>query len=215
MGKNKRTRNGSISADWGWQDWVIIQFFFCSWFAVTQTLSQGDGSEQDSRQYPDEDAAQGRLVLFIISVLEEPRGHNHHQYHQIITLGEHKCLAAVMWHSWHQVWHRAGSRHQVQLSDSAYPTPTLSLPWLLSQLPRPFGPQAPVLWQYLHTQSANVTYPSSPPVKLHLHKPAFVSDDSPVFSLYLSTCRLILQSLSGQPQSRRQNQMLRHALNAN
>jgi len=98
--------------------------------------------------------------------------------------------------------------HQVQLSDSAYSTSPLSFPSLLSQLPRLFGPQAPVQLQCLHTQSANVTYPSPPPAKLHLHKPAFVSDDSPVFSLYLSTCRLILQSLSGQPQSKRQNQML-------
>lgn len=162
-----------------------------------------------------EDAAQSRLALFIISVLEEPRGHNQHQHNQIMTWRSINALQQCCGTAGIRCGTRAESGHQVHLTDSAYPTSSLSFPSLLSQLPRPFGPQAPVQLQYVHTQSANVTYPSPPPVKLHLHKPAFASDDSPVFSLYLSTCRLTLQSLSGQPQSKRQNQMLWHALNAN
>lgn len=110
---------------------------------------------------------------------------------------------------------RAEIGQQVQLTGAAQPTSPLSFPSPPSLLPRPFGPEAPVQLQHFHIEPAIVTYLSPPPVKFHLHKPAFVSDDSPVFSLYLSTCRLILQSLSGQPQSKRQNLILWCALNVN
>lgn len=82
---------------------------------------------------------------------------------------------------------------------------------VLSQLPRqlpsPSGAGA--------TSACYETSPSPPPVRLHLHKPAFLCDNSPVFSLYLSTCLLTFQPLSGQARSRRQEQLLWHALNAN
>jgi len=148
-------------------------------------------------------------VLFLFSVFQEPKGciQSDHYWWSL------PAWAALMWHSWIEGcckgWNRtAGPASRCCSAHLSFPSPP-------SLLPRPFGPEAPVQLQHFHIEPAIVTYLSPSPVKFHLHKPAFVSDDSPVFSLYLSTCRLILQSLSGQPQSKRQNLILWCALNVN
>lgn len=125
-------------------------------------------------------------------------------------LGEQTCWSStgVAQLGW------AETGQQVQQTSTASPSIPSPLPVFPASFPSPSDQRLQHNCNS-STQPANVPYPSPPPAKLHLHKPVFVSDDSPVFSLYLSTCRLFLQSLSGQPQSKRQNQLLWHALNAN
>lgn len=88
-----------------------------------------EGSDED----PDEDAAQSTLVLFVISILEEPRGLDQHQHNQTVSWGAQTVTGTGVAAGGLKVDSEAGLKVDTRPSQQAVLIPPVPCPFPTSQ----------------------------------------------------------------------------------